>query len=104
MSWIVDLFNKLLEFLYRLILSLVEMIKDVLLWFVDGMFSVVDNLLSYAFSFFQPMDISQYLTVIPPQVSWVLSAIGVPQGLTIILASLLTRLLLQLIPFTRLGS
>lgn len=104
MDWIVDLFNKLIEFLYRLIISLVDMIKDVFIWALDEILSLCQSLLDWVFAFFAPMDISQYLTVIPSQVSWVFSAIGVPQGLSIILASLVARLLLQLIPFTRLGS
>ncbi|MDF5683562.1 DUF2523 family protein, partial [Vibrio parahaemolyticus] len=47
---------------------------------------------------------SQYMTSIPPTVSWVFAAVGVPQCLSIILAAITIRLLLQLIPFTRLGS
>ncbi|MGF1837621.1 DUF2523 family protein [Vibrio atlanticus] len=104
MDWVVELFNKLLEFLYRLVISLVDMIKDVFLWFVDSGLSLAESLLSHVLTFFRPMDISQFLTTIPHEVAWVLSVIGVPQGLSIILASLVTRLLLQLIPFTRLGS
>lgn len=104
MDWIVDLFNKLIEFLYRLIISLVDMIKDVFIWALDETLSLCQSLLNWVFAFFEPMDISRYLTSIPSEVSWVLSAIGLPQGISIILASLVARLLLQLVPFTRLGS
>ncbi|MFA0570312.1 DUF2523 family protein [Vibrio sp. 99-70-13A1] len=104
MGWIVDLFNKLIEFLYRLIISLVDMIKDVFIWALDEVLGLCQTLVDWVFSFFAPIDISQYLTSIPSEVSWMLSAIGLPQCLTIILASLVARLLLQLIPFTRLGS
>ena len=104
MDWIVDLFNKLIEFLYRLIISLVDMIKDVFIWALDEILTLCQSLIDWVFGFFEPMDISQYLTSIPSEVSWVLSAIGLPQAMTIILASLVVRLLLQLIPFVRLGS
>ncbi|MDK9764907.1 DUF2523 domain-containing protein [Vibrio sp. D420a] len=104
MDWIVDLFNKLIEFLYRLIISLVDMIKDVFIWALEQVLSLCQSLITWVFSFFEPIDISQYLTAIPSEVSWMLSAIGLPQALTIILASLVARFLLQLIPLTRLGS
>ncbi len=104
MDWIVDLFNKLVEFLYQLIISLVEMLKDVFLWIVDTCLAMVGGLVDWVFSFFSPVDIGQYLSDIPPTVSWVLAAIGIPQCLVIILAAITCRLLLQLIPFTRLGS
>lgn len=104
MDWIVDLFNKLIEFLYRLIISLVDMLKDLFIWVVDQLFSNVESLITWVFGFFEPIDISQYLTSIPSEVSWVMSVIGLPQALSIILASLVARLLLQLVPFTRLGS
>lgn len=104
MDWIVELFNKLIEFLYRLIISLVDMIKDVFIWALDEVLTLCQALIDWVFSFFEPIDISQYLTAIPSEVSWVMSAIGLPQALSIILASLVARLLLQLIPFTRLGS
>ncbi|HHX8562865.1 MULTISPECIES: DUF2523 family protein, partial [Vibrio] len=51
-----------------------------------------------------PVDMSQYMTSIPPTVSWVMAAVGLPQCLSIILAAITVRLMLQLIPFTRLGS
>ncbi|HDM8072463.1 TPA: DUF2523 domain-containing protein, partial [Vibrio harveyi] len=44
------------------------------------------------------------MTSIPPTVAWVFAAVGLPQCLSIILAAITIRLLLQLIPFTRLGS
>ena len=104
MDWVVDLFNKLIEFLYRLIISLVDMLKDMFLWIVEQVFDAAQYLLGWVFTFFTPVDIGQYLTGIPPKVSWVLSVIGIPQCLTIIMAAITCRVLLQLIPFTRLGS
>ena len=104
MDWIVELFNKLIEFLYRLIISLVDMLKDLFFWAIEQVFSAVNVLLSWVLGFFSPLDIGQYLSAIPPNVSWVLAAIGIPQCLVIIFAAITCRILLQLIPFTRLGS
>ncbi|HCG5971844.1 TPA: VSK receptor, partial [Vibrio parahaemolyticus] len=35
MEWLVDLFNKLLVFLYQLLISLVNMLKDLFFWAVE---------------------------------------------------------------------
>ncbi|MBS9903613.1 DUF2523 family protein [Vibrio alginolyticus] len=104
MDWLVDLFNKLLEFLYQLLMSLFNMLKDLFFWAIEQVMAMVNLLLSGVFALFTPVDMSQYMTSIPPKVSWVLAAVGVPQCLSIILAAITIRLLLQLIPFTRLGS
>ena len=104
MDWLVDLFNKLVEFLYKLLITLIDMIKDVFFWVMEQIFETVNVLVSWVMGFLSPIDISQYLTAFPPEVAWVMSAIGVPQAMTIILTCLTIRLLLQLIPFTRLGS
>ncbi len=104
MDWIVELFNKLIAFLYMLLLSLIDMLKDLFYFVVEEIFEVANGLLTWVFGFFEPVDIGQYLTAIPPTVSWVLAMIRIPQCLTIILAAITCRILLQLIPFTRLGS
>ncbi|RIZ55153.1 DUF2523 family protein [Vibrio sp. PID23_8] len=104
MDWLIELFNKLIEFLYRLLITLIDMVKDVFFWAFEQVFDAINVMLSWVMGFLSPIDISQYLTGLPPEVAWVMTAIGVPQALTIILTCLSVRLLLQLIPFTRLGS
>ncbi|MFM2592377.1 DUF2523 family protein [Vibrio harveyi] len=104
MEWLVDLFNKLLEFLYQLLLTLFDMLKDIFLWIIEQVMNAVNMVLPSVFALFAPVDMSQYMTSIPPTVAWVFAAVGVPQCLSIILAAITIRLLLQLIPFTRLGS
>ncbi|MBO0210715.1 DUF2523 family protein [Vibrio sp. Vb0877] len=104
MDWLVDLFNKLLVFLYQLLVSLFNMLKDLFFWAVEQVMGMVNMLLSGVFALFAPVDMSQYMTSIPPTVSWVMAAVGLPQCLSIILAAITVRLMLQLIPFTRLGS
>ncbi|HHX8271969.1 TPA: DUF2523 family protein [Vibrio diabolicus] len=104
MDWLVDLFNKLLVFLYQLLVSLFNMLKDLFFWAVEQVMEMVNMLLSGVFALFAPVDMSQYMTSIPPTVSWVMAAVGLPQCLSITLAAITVRLMLQLIPFTRLGS
>ncbi|TOB31098.1 VSK receptor, partial [Vibrio parahaemolyticus] len=68
MEWLVDLFNKLLVFLYQLLISLVNMLKDLFFWAVEQIMAMVNLLLSGVFSLFAPVDMSQYMTSIPPTV------------------------------------
>jgi len=104
MDWIIDLFNKLLVFLYQCLLSLIEMLKDVVIWALTGCLEAAKLLLKGALSMLEPVDMSQYLSDIPSGVAWTLGQIGIPQCLGIILTAIVIRLILQLIPFTRLGS
>ncbi|MFH4666648.1 DUF2523 family protein [Vibrio cidicii] len=104
MDWIIELFNQLLEFLYRLLISLVDMLKDLFIWLLDGVISAVGVLLQQCLDLIKPIPISDYLSGIPSGVAWVLSAIGIPQCIGIIMTAITIRILLQLIPFTRLGS
>ncbi len=77
MDWLVDLFNKLLVFLYQLLISLVNMLKDLFFWAVEQIMAMVNLLLSGVFSLFAPVDMSQYMTSIPPTVAWVMAALNV---------------------------
>ncbi|NMT50528.1 VSK receptor, partial [Vibrio parahaemolyticus] len=56
MEWLVDLFNKLLVFLYQLLISLVNMLKDLFFWAVEQIMAMVNLLLSGVFSLFAPVD------------------------------------------------
>ncbi|WP_025519051.1 VSK receptor, partial [Vibrio parahaemolyticus] len=76
MEWLVDLFNKLLVFLYQLLISLVNMLKDLFFWAVEQIMAMVNLLLSGVFSLFAPVDMSQYMTSIPPTVAWVMAGGG----------------------------
>ena len=50
------------------------------------------------------MDFTQYIDAIPIEIKQVMALCGVTTASTMIVASLGVRIILQLIPFTRLGS
>ncbi|KGY11254.1 VSK receptor [Vibrio tubiashii] len=104
MGWINDLFQQLLDAIIALFMSLVEIFKDIVYWFFNLIMNVVDDLLAVAISLFEPIDIGQYMSGFPPEAAWVLAQIGIPQALGMIVSSIGIRIILQLIPFTRLGS
>ncbi len=104
MQWFIDLFTNLKEFLLSLFASLAEVFKISVYWLFNLLMNIVDSLINVVMTLLSPIDISQYMTGFPSGAAWVLGQIGVPQALVMIVASLGIRLLLQLIPFTRLGS
>lgn len=103
-DWISDLYQKLLDLLYSIYISIHDLLFDIPLYLFDEIFKLGTRAIQSILQMFEPFDISQYLTFIPPEVSWVLSMVGFPQCLSIIASAIVVRLILQLIPFTRLGS
>ncbi|PQJ84612.1 DUF2523 family protein [Aliivibrio sifiae] len=104
MEWLVELFNILISFAYSSFLSIPRMFKDLFFWVLDQFLTFAEWIGNLILSLFEPIDISQYLTGIPPNVSWVFMMIGLPNCLIIIGSAIVIRLTLQMIPFVRLGS
>ena len=104
MEWLVDLFNRCISFIYSLFLSLPQIFKDIFWYGIEQSIVMMKWALSFILLLLEPMDVSQYLTAIPPNVAWVFIQIGLPNCLAIIGSAIVIRMTLQLIPFTRLGS
>lgn len=104
MEWVIGLFNLMISFFYSLFLSVPEMFKDLFYWILDQLMGVMDWAANLLLTMFAPLNISEYLSAIPPNISWVFMTIGLPNCLMIIGAAIVIRLTLQLIPFVRLGS
>ncbi len=104
MEWILELYEDLKNFLYALIQSIIGIFKDLFYWLFDLIMGVIDSILGGIISLFEPVDISQYLTGFPSEVAWVFGQLGLPQAFGMIGTAIAARLLLQLVPFTRLGS
>ncbi len=103
-DWIVVQFETLVNAIYNVYVSIKNVLFDIPPWILDQVLTIASTLLSSVLALLQPIDLSQYLSALPSEVSWTLSMIGIPQCLAIISTAIVTRLLLQLIPFTRLGS
>lgn len=103
-DWIVVQFETLVNAIYNVYVSIKNVLFDIPPWVLDQVLSIASTLLASVLALLQPIDLSQYLSSLPSEVSWTLSMIGIPQCLAIISTAIVTRLLLQLIPFTRLGS
>ncbi|MBA4710475.1 DUF2523 family protein [Aquitalea aquatica] len=53
---------------------------------------------------FNAMNVAQYITILPAETRNMLGVIGAGQAIALIIGAIGVRLLLQVIPFTRLGS
>jgi hypothetical protein len=104
LDWFAETYNDFIDFLYRLLLSLMDMLKDIFLWIMEQLLDVGKLLLDGVGSMMSGLDISQYFEMIPPETGYYLNLLGVSQGMGMIVTCLAVRFLLQLIPFTRLGS
>ncbi|OFZ92323.1 MAG: hypothetical protein A3F74_15945 [Betaproteobacteria bacterium RIFCSPLOWO2_12_FULL_62_58] len=77
---------------------------DLGVWFFEQLLKLVIsimNTISFDFSAFNP---GQYISALPADVVNMLGLIRVGEALAIIVAAIVVRVTLQLIPFTRLGS
>lgn len=92
------------DYFYSLILSLQVMIKDVFIWLFDAFMSLAVTILNGMGDLFSALDVTQYISAIPADVANVMSLIGLGTAMGMIITAISVRLLLQLIPFVRLGS
>lgn len=104
LDWLVDTWNDFVDFLYQIILSLLDMLKDLFIWIVEQLMTVAKLAIDGLGSLLGGLDIASYFSAIPPETGYYLNALGVSQGMAMIATALTIRFLLQLIPFVRLGS
>lgn len=103
MKWLRDFLDWILAFLKSFMLTLWDLLKDAFFLIIDLILGIVGVLLDGAFSIldFNPQ---QYISALPEEVLNVIGLIGLGEALTIIISAIFVRILLQLVPFTRLGS
>ncbi len=99
-----EIYNDLVDFLWSLALSFAVLISDVLLAILDGLMTACIAVLDSFTYVFESMDVMQYIQQLPPVVLQVMSLCGINYAMTVLMSALLIRLMLQLIPFVRLGS
>jgi len=104
LDWLANTYNEFIDFLYRLLLSLVTILEDFFIWSLEQLLSVGELLLNSVGSLMSGLDIASYFSLIPPETAYYLNILGVSQALGMIATCLGIRFLLQLIPFVRWGS
>lgn len=103
LDFIQNLWNGVKEFIYRVLVSTMELLKDTLFFLIESLLDFTMTIISQIDSLLAPVDFT-HLINFPPEISGVLNLMAIPQCLGIVVIALSIRLLLQLIPFTRLGS
>lgn len=91
----------LLQVVSRVFADLWNIFTDLFCWAFDSILGIAIAALSAISVPFNPQT---YYALIPPGTVQMLGAIGVTQALSIIVAALVVRFILQTIPFVRWGS
>ena len=103
-----DLLNKIwndfVDFFYSIIISLVEMLKDLFFWLYETVTDALLVLVNSLSDIFDIFDITSYLSALPADTINIMGLIGIDTISSMIVSCLLVRFILQLIPFVRLGS
>lgn len=104
LDWFVDRWNDFIDFSYRLILTIFDVLKDVLFWLVETLLDLVLSILSGMSDLFSGLDFTQYFDDLPLETQQMLALSGISEAMSMVIACILIRIFLQLIPFVRLGS
>lgn len=102
-NWFSASFAAIKQFILSCFNTMFDMFKDLLYWTVDvlmGFAAGIANTLGEGLDF----NPAQYFSAIPSDVQNILGLIGLGEALAMITTSIVIRMLLQLIPFVRLGS
>lgn len=78
--------------------------KDLFSWLIEQLFDLIIWLLDQIPLDFEMFNPAQYISALPAEVVQMIGYIRLGEALAIIVAAIIIRIGLQLIPFTRLGS
>ena len=104
LDWFVNRWNDFVDFIYRVVLTVFDALKDILFWLVESIFDLVIFAIDGMGNMFGGLDITQYINALPDETKQVLALTGISDAMSMVVACILIRILLQLIPFVRLGS
>lgn len=98
------IWNEVIMFIVAVFASAIDFLKDFFWWCIDGLFGAVVyvfNALQFSFDALNP---TQYISAIPEETRSMMVATGFNDAISIIVAALIIRFFLQIIPFVRFGS
>lgn len=99
-----EIWTKIVDFFKSIIDSLFAILNDVFCSIVDALLKAANSILNTVNLGLSYLDITTYFNGLPADVLNVMGLIGISECSVMIVSSLGIRLILQLIPFTRLGS
>lgn len=95
---------ELVDFLYRLVLTVFDFFRDFFYWVLDALISISMGFLNLVGTGFGALNPLQYISAIPPETQAMMQATGFNECMSIIVTAIGIRFLLQLVPFVRWGS
>ncbi len=99
------LFNdELNEFSYRMLLTLMDALKDLGVFAFGAIMDLIILILNGMGHLFESINVTRYLGGLPPELLYFANLCSIGECMGMIITAITIRILLQLIPFTRLGS
>ncbi len=96
--------NLIIDFFYRLLLSIFDYLKDFFWWMLDMLFGVAISILESIDFGAQALNPVNYIDAIPAETKYYMGLCGFNECISIIVIALGIRFVIQLIPFVRWGS
>jgi len=104
LDWFANRWNDFIDFMWKLMLSLFDMLKDFFIWIMESLMDVALLMLDGVGAMMSGLDVAQYMSFLPPETISTLSQIGLSQAMGMIITCISIRFILQMIPFVRWGS
>lgn len=104
LDWLSERWNDFLTWGLSLLLSIWDMVIDLVCAILDTIFGVLVGIVEQLGSVFGSFGLLQYLNMLPDEMLNVMALVGVNEATVIIVSAVIVRFTLQLIPFVRLGS
>ena len=104
LDWFANRWNDGIDYLWRLVLSIYDMLKDFFMWIMESLLDVGLVFLDSAGSLLNGLDIAQYISLLPPETTYMLKITGFSEAMGMIITCIGIRFVIQMIPFVRWGS
>ena len=104
LDWFAHRWNDFLNLCLSILLSLWDMINDLVCFIGEATCNFVVVVVSGLSGVFSSFGLLQYLNMLPTEMLNVMSLVGANEASAIIVSAVVVRFLLQLVPFVRLGS
>jgi len=101
-DWFSSLWLGFVDFLYKLILTFFDFLKDFLWWVIDMLIQAIILVLSGLDLSLNTLSPLTYIDQIPDETKYFMSAVGFNESMGMLVAAITIRLTLRLIPFVRL--
>lgn len=98
-----DIWELFTNFLKSFMLTLLDLLKDLLYFIFESILDLIILILNGIGNSFELVNISNWVNF-PPEVSNMVGLVGLGQAMGLIMTSIVIRMALQAIPFTRFGS